>query len=77
LRSTVAGVGRAAFVGLHVPEGDPAQGFHGDHALNGTGDLWEEEALAAVEQERFIAGQQELVEREPCSVMSGTQVENR
>lgn len=55
---------RAALVGLHMAEGEPSQLLQRNDSVDGLRDRGEQLAMAAVEKERFIAGEQELVERE-------------
>ena len=57
---------RAALVGLDVAERDPAQPAQVGDPRRRQGDRGEQGALAAVEQERLVGVDQELVEGEPA-----------
>ena len=57
-------VHRAALVGLDVGERDPAQILYRNDAVDRVGHEREQLAHPGVEQERLVAADQELVERE-------------
>jgi hypothetical protein len=55
---------RAALVGLDVAEGDPAQAAYLHHPGDSLGDGREQRPLAAVEEQRLLGIDEELVEGE-------------